>query len=277
MSEKKVGVIGGSSFVGERLKIFLEEKGYIAVLFSRSSADGQISLKSACCEKSVSIQNWICLAPIWVLPSYLPVLERYGVKNLVALSSTSRYSKISSPTSSERHIAEKLIQGEKRVTEWSQSAECRLTILQPTMIYGLKKDKNIARMTGFIDRFGFFPLFGKGAGLRQPIHVDDVACACISALERKGGRGGSYIISGEEVLTYRQMAERIFISLNRKPIFLCCPLWCFSLIIHFLKIFSLYKDLSTGMAARMDMDLNFDHTEAHIDLGFNPRKFDPNS
>ncbi len=64
--------------------------------------------------------------------------------------------------------------GNKQGVEW--------VILRPTLIYGHGRDKNITEIARFIRRFGFFPLLGKANGLRQPIHVEDVAEACFAAL-----------------------------------------------------------------------------------------------
>ncbi len=66
---------------------------------------------------------------------------------------------------------------------WAASHGVEWIILRPTLIYGLGRDKNIAEIARFVRRFGFSPLFGKAKGLRQPLHAQDVAGACIAALD----------------------------------------------------------------------------------------------
>ena len=273
MTEKRVGLIGSSSFVGERARLFLDEKKHQVTAFSRQGGNGTISLYAAVTEPVSTIENWICLAPIWTLPEHLQLLEKHGVKRLVALSSTSRFCKITSPSLSDRELASRLIRGEEQVLNWARSHDCTLVILQPTLIYGLGKDENVSEIARVIQRFGFFPLLGRGVGLRQPVHVDDVAAACISALQVPLGEKCTYVLSGGEVLSYRAMVERIFAALGRRPRFLRCPLIIFSLAIRLANLLPSFKELSTEMAVRMNKDQNFDHAEATGALGFRPRPF----
>jgi len=273
--EKRVALIGAASFVGERLRLLLEKEGYQVTAFSRQGGNGTVSLSAATLESVGTIKNWICLAPIWTLPEHLRLLEPHGGKRLVALSSTSRFSKRTSPSLSDRELAAQLIRGEEQVLDWARSAGCTLVILQPTLIYGLGRDKNVAEIGKFIQRFRFFPLFGQGRGLRQPVHVDDVAAACLSALQLPSGKQRSYILSGQEVLTYRAMVERIFVALGRNPLFLPCPLWLFALAVRFANLVPSFRGLTTEMAVRMNKDQDFDHTEAKADFGFRPRPFHP--
>lgn len=234
-----------------------------------------VSLSAAAAEPLGVIENWVCLAPIWTLPEHFPLLEAHGAKRLVALSSTSRFTKKSSPSSAERELAMQLAKGEEEVLELAGSAGCIPVILQPTLIYGLGKDKNVAEIARFIRRFGFFPLFGEGSGLRQPVHVDDVAAACSAALQMVSVKKSSYVLSGEEVLPYRVMVERIFAGLGRRPFFVRCPLWLFFLAVRIAKLLPSFKGLTTEMAVRMNKDQNFEHTDAKNDLGFSPRSFRP--
>lgn len=105
-------------------------------------------------------------------------------------------------------MAEKFKQAEIDPAEWAKSHSIQYTILRPTMIYGRGLDRNVSQIASIVRRFGFFPLFGPARGLRQPIHVDDVALACVRSLE--GAKSSTYNISGGERLTYREMVIRIF-------------------------------------------------------------------
>ena len=216
---------------------------------------------------------WICVAPIWVLPDYFDLLDSQGACRIVALSSTSRFTKDDSADPEEQAVARRLADAEARVQEWAKSRGVEWTILRPTLIYGFGKDKNIAEIARFIRRFGFFPLFGKANGLRQPIHAADVAGACMAALQAPCATNRAYNISGGETLTYRNMVTRIFTALGHRPYFLAVPLWAFSLAVTMLRPLPRYRKWSTAMAERMNRDLVFDHVEADRDLGFQPRAF----
>jgi len=273
VAEKRVGLIGGRSFVGERLRLLLEADGFETVVFSRQGGEGTISLQTAPGPLVAAIENWFCLAPVWTLPEHLQLLEKYGVKHLVALSSTSRFSKKSSRSLADRTLAARLIEGEHCLREWARSSSCTLVILQPTLIYGLGRDKNVVEIARVIQRFGFFPLLGKGEGLRQPVHVDDVAMACRAALHVR--KQCTYVLSGQEVLTYRSMVARIFAGLGRQPRFIRCPLMFFSLAVRFSALHPSFRGLTTEMAIRMNNDQVFDHDKARAELGFHPRAFHP--
>ena len=279
----RVGVIGATGLIGECLLPLLVEKGYDVVAFSRKSSalrqpkKPNISwryLLAGDLQKKEKIANWIYLAPIWTLPQYFSLLLHYGVRRIVALSSTSRFTKEQSSDEAEKKIADKLAHSEQTLVEWAQKNNLSWTILRPTLIYGLGRDKNISVIIRFIRRFSFFPLLGQAQGLRQPVHARDVALACIAALSTKKAFNRSYNISGGETLTYREMVEKVFQSLGKKPHFLILPLWLFRAGIFTLRFLPRFRHWSAAMAERMTQNLVFDHDEAIRDFGFAPRKFE---
>lgn len=253
---KSVGVFGATSFVGTSLLPLLTKAGFKVTTFSRKTTPSE-----------ENIPSWISLAPIWILPEYFYFLENRGIKRLVVLSSTSRFTK-------EDLVAHQIIESEKLLEEWANKHGVEWIILRPTLIYGYGQDKNISEITRFIKRFYFFPIFGQAKGLRQPIHVDDVAGACFKALQEAHLKNRAYNISGAEILSYRQMVARVFNSLNMQPRFLSVPLWAFSIAVFFMRFIPRYQSWSPAMAERMNRDMVFEHNEAMQDLGFEPRKFE---
>jgi nucleoside-diphosphate-sugar epimerase len=208
-----------------------------------------------------------------VLVEHFSMLEASGARRVVVLSSTSRFTKVGSGDTAENTIAAKLTDSEARVQAWAESHGIEWVILRPTLIYGLGRDKNISEMARFIRRFGFFPVLGKATGLRQPIHAEDVAAACVSALQAHDAANNAYNISGGETLAYRDMIARVFATLGRRPRLLSVPLWAFRLAVSVLRCLPRYRQWSAAMAERMNRDLVFDHSEAARDLGFKPRGF----
>jgi len=274
----KVGVLGASSLVGEAVLAKLSAGGAQVFAFSRSVDERVLNdvqwLNLKTCDPSrVEISTWICVAPIWVLLDYLPMLQTFGAKRVVALSSTSVLTKLTSSSVGDVEVAKRLQRAEKSLLSWLESSDTEGVILRPTMIYGHGKDKNTVEIMRFIKRWGFFPLFGKASGLRQPIHVEDVVDACVAVLESKALPRKVYNISGGEVLPYRVMVERLFDSLGVRRLFLHCPLIIFKLMILLLRSFPRYRQWSAAMAERMNQDLVFEHTEASTDFGYSPRLF----
>ena len=166
-----------------------------------------------------------------------------------------------------------MIDGETRFQAWAESRGIEWVILRPTLIYGIGRDKNISEIACFIRRFGFFPVLGEAKGMRQPIHAEDVATACVSALQATDVANRAYNISGGETLSYRDMVARVFTALGRRPRLATVPLWVFRLAVTTLRCLPRYRQWSAAMAERMNRDLVFDHADAARDLGFKPRTF----
>ena len=276
MTERRVGVLGASSLVGGCLLAVLRKAGLRVVAFSRRAVedgfDGEWR-RLPFSGQTDEIRDWICVAPIWVLPDYLALIEACGARRVVVLSSTSRFTKVDSGDTAEIAIAAKLIDSEARVQAWAESHGIEWVILRPTLIYGLGRDINISEIARFIRRFGFFPVFGRAQGLRQPVHAFDVAAACVAALQAPDAANRAYNLSGGETLAYREMVARVFAALGRRTCLLTVPLWAFRLAVAVLRRLPRYRLWSSAMAERMNRDLVFDHTEAARDLGFKPRGF----
>jgi nucleoside-diphosphate-sugar epimerase len=279
LADGRVGVLGATSLVGACLLPLLIESGAAVIAHSRRaptapgdgvewrqlSDDGEPGVELIPC--------WICVAPVWVLPDYFRLLEAHGARRVVVLSSTSRFTKDDSNDPHEQEVAVRLAAAEARVQQWAESCGVEWVVLRPTLIYGLGRDKNIAEIARFIRRSGFFPVFGKAGGLRQPIHVQDVAGACAAALQAAAVVDRAYNISGGETLSYRAMVLRVFAALGRRPLLLTVPLWAFSLAVIVLRRVPRYRQWSSAMAQRMNRDLVFDHLDAARDFGFKPRAF----
>jgi nucleoside-diphosphate-sugar epimerase len=143
------------------------------------------------------------------------------------------------------------------------------------LIYGAGADRNITDIARFAKRFGAFPILGKGIGLRQPVHVEDLAQACVLAANSPASFKQIYNLSGGETLPYRQMVERVFSAMGKKARIVSIPEPLFWVAIRLVQCFPKYKHLKPEMARRMDHDLCFDHLAAVRDFGYSPRPFSP--
>jgi nucleoside-diphosphate-sugar epimerase len=280
------GLLGARGLVGESLISLLTYQNRDVIAFSRSPSEQKTKGKLRWIQLDnhsdssqdrapfSTIHQWLCVAPIWVLPHYFSILESGGVRRIVTLSSTSRFTKDDSSDPEEQAIAMRLADAEAQVQAWAESHGVEWIILRPTLIYGSGRDKNVSEIARFIRRFRFFPLFGQAKGLRQPIYAQDVASACIAALDSPVAANRAYNLSGAETLTYRDMVTRIFRALKRPVRLLTVPLVFFRLAVATLRLLPRYRHWSPAMAERMNRDLVFDHSEAMRDFGFKPRPFD---
>lgn len=292
MDEPRLGLLGATSLVGECLLPLLTKAGWQVTAFSRraieqvggvvewrqiSPADRQGDVKRADLAEWMreKITCWLCVAPLWVLADYLDILEASGVRRIVAMSSTSRFTKENSPDPAEQAVARRLAEAECHLQTWAETKGVTWVILRPTLIYGRGRDKNVCEIARFIRRFGFFPLLGPAEGLRQPVHAEDLAAACLAALEAPAAANRAYNLCGGETLPYREMVRRVFVTLNRRPRLLKIPLSGFSIMLVVMRLLPRYRHWSGAMAERMNCDLVFDNTDALRDLKFTPRPFHP--
>ena len=287
MAKQVIGVLGATSLVGDHL-LLPESAGCLNadveyVAFSRRSNDPDPMAGRRvtwCClgeqssEKGVrSIECWISLLPIWILPDYFSLLDSCGARRVVVLSSTSRFTKTDSSDPSEQRVAARLAAGEQGLIDWAEKKGIDWVILRPTLIYGSGRDKNISSIAAVIRRCGFFPLLGAAQGSRQPIHASYVAIACLQALRHSGLVNQAYNISGSETLTYKEMVRRVFVAMGREPRFSRVPSVVFRLTLALLHLLPRFRGVTVGMAERMNRDMIFDHSDARRDFGFKPGSF----
>lgn len=279
---RALGVLGATSFVGRRLLPLAAAAGWTVRAYSRRPFAGAASVRSAAVDWAVldqphretpgPIPCWVSLCPLWVLPERLAWLERRGVKRLVAVSSTSRFTKAGSSDPQERETAAALAAAERAVLDWAVDRGVRATILRPTLVYDGRNDRNVAAVAAFIRRRGWFPVLRPATGLRQPVHVDDVAAACLSALPAEPTLD-AYDLSGGETLPYREMVSRVFRSLGKPPRLVAVPVWAVRAAIPLARMLPGFAGISPAVFLRMNEDLVFDHADAARDLGFRPRSF----
>ena len=278
----KIGVFGASSFVGECAIRRLRKDGHHIIAFSRFPHDDktesdvtwvQLSPLVAACREGPPIKNWLCIAPIWALSHYLPMIEGHGARRVVALSSTSLLAKRDSSDQGEQALARGLYEGEQVLRTWAEAKGVEWVILRPTLIYGYGRDKNVTEIIRFVRRWGGFPVMGRADGLRQPVHAEDVAAACVSALTVLAAGNRTYNLSGGETLSYREMVCRVFAAIGKVPHLVTVPRWLFRLAVTALRVVPRYRNWTVDMADRMNRDLVFDHVDAMRDLGFSPRPF----
>lgn len=215
----------------------------------------------------------LSLSPIWLLPQALEALYAAGMRRLVAFSSTSVLTKTASSHPHERDTARRLAQGEQQVRGFCGAHGVAWTILRPTLIYAEGQDQNVSRLASVIRKLGMLPLAGRGEGLRQPVHADDLAWAAIAAAGAAATYEKTYDLPGGETLTYHEMVRRVFEGMGRAPRVLTVPpaLWSVG-----LKLVSpVMPGATAAMGARMSEDLAFDARSAQTDFGWAPRTFRP--
>lgn len=214
----------------------------------------------------------ISLLPLWLIPPLLPQLQ--GCQHLIALSTTSIFSKSDSPNPEERKLIKIIKAAEKKIIQTLTVTKVPWTILRPTLIYDGQYDQNITAIAKFIQRWQILPVASPAKGLRQPVHADDVAAAVVAAIKNPSSYSRSFNLGGGEILTYRQMVQRIFQAMENPSRILPLPLKAILLICWLLKAVT-EDGPNTAMFIRMNQDLVYDLRNARQSLNYKPRPFQP--
>ena len=217
----------------------------------------------------------IHLAPLPLLPAWLEALSAVGVGRVLAFGSTSRFTKLASPAAAERQLAASLAGAEALVMQTCERLGLPWVLLLPTMIYSLGHDGNITKLDRLIRRFGVLLLPGQGKGLRQPVHADDLARACLQLLGRPEAWNRRYELSGGQTLSYRRMLEALFQRRGLSPRVYPVPAVIWRPLLALLRLWPAYREFNAAMAARVDIDMCFDHDQATCAFGYAPRAFEP--
>jgi nucleoside-diphosphate-sugar epimerase len=284
-------VTGGTGLVGRHLVPMLVERGFTVQAVSRRSRPGPAGggpsggvhwvamdledPRDVPGRRAGAMRPAACLfhlAPIWLLPSWLSVAAEAGVLRLVALSSTSRFTKRRSSSARERETARRLAEAEEAVESGCRERGIRWTVLRPTLVYG-GADRNVSEIARFVRRFGFFPIAGEGVGRRQPVHAGDLARACLAVLDRSATFDRAYDTPGGETLAYGEMVSRIARGVGRKPRLLRLPLPLLRGALGLASRLPGLRHLTPDVADRMEVDLVFDGSHARRDFGYDPRPF----
>ena len=219
----------------------------------------------------------VSVLPLTLLAAVLPRLA--GARALIAVGSTSLFSKADSDEAKDRATAGKLGQAEAALAAWAAREGVPWTVLRPTLVYDGFGDRNIARMIRTVRRLRVLPIARPSHGLRQPIHADDIATAILNGLDNPRAAGRAFNIAGGEVLTYRAMAERVFTSQGLPPRFVTLPVPWLRLAFGAATRMGLLRETGFGSAvfARMNQDLVFDVAAGLDVLDYAPRGFAPPS
>lgn len=275
-------VTGASSFVGRYLLQAIEGRWPRVILISRKArtapAPGFSWVAGDLVEDKLKVpqaEAAIHLAPLPLLPRHIPYLQSVGVKQVVAVGTTSRFTKAGSSSKLDRRIVAVYSRAEDEFASLCDRYHLAWTLLRATVLYDGRSDKNICTIARVIRRWGFFPVVGAARGLRQPLHAQDLAVACAAVLDQPRTIGRSYNLAGAERLTYWAMVERIFQAMGRHPRIVVVPRGVFRIVLACAALHPRYRYLTSDMADRMNHDMVFDISDAQRDFGFAPRPFRP--
>lgn len=275
-------VFGASGQVGTPLLARLAREGWqvravsrqsradaLGVQWSRGDLDGVEALPPKVdaifsCGPLDLFSRWHADAPV-------------AAPRVVAFGSTSASSKQASSDEHERDLATRLLDAEALLFATGKRECAAITVLRPTLIYGAGRDQSLTRIAALAQRWGRFVLPRHADGLRQPVHVDDLAVAAWMACHADASHGRSYDLPGGETLAYREMVRRVLACLQPPPSLHELPLPMFRGVMVAAQARGIAVDLTPAALARMREDLVFDLEPARRDFAYAPRRFTPDA
>jgi len=272
-------VIGATGVVGGFLLRSLIARGERPFAMSRTpqSADSARWIVGDLTQpeqlKIPAVATLYCTADASLLAAVLDRFCTPGLKRVVVFSSTSVMTKIDSEITAERKALARLAEAEQEIAATCEANKVEWTILRPTLIYAEGSDTNITPLSRLIRRFGFMPLVGGAAGLRQPVHAEDLAEGAIAAAASPAAANQTYLLAGLDTISYREMIGRIFDGMKLPRRMLPIPAWLWRAA--FLAAKPLYPTANVAMGIRMMKDMTFDASPAVKDFGWKPRPFHP--
>jgi uncharacterized protein YbjT (DUF2867 family) len=192
---------------------------------------------------------------------------------VVAFGSTSGQVKQESGDAAERDLSRRLREAEATVLQAAAARNAAATVLRPTLVYGAGRDRTLTEIASLARRAGVFVLPRSACGLRQPVHVQDLADAALAVLAAPATAGRSYDLGGGEVLDYTAMVRRVLASVAPRPRLLRVPHAAFVLALALAHRAGRLRGMGSGALQRMAEDLVFDLEPARRDFGYAPRAF----
>lgn len=273
-------VFGGSGQIGQRVCADLLRAGWCVDAVSRQAqtpSDGLRWIRGDLQHSEPLPGRADAIFSCGPLDHFARWYAAAGVESprVVAFGSTSIGVKRDSIDAQERDVAARLQHAETGLFSAAALRGAQATVLRPTLVYGAGRDKTLTQIAALARRTGFFVLPRNAIGLRQPVHVQDLADAALAVVDATATHGRSYAMPGGETLTYSAMVARTLAALTPPARLLRVPAALFGLALLGARKLGKLQGLNDAAVARMGEDLVFDPAPAQQDFDYRPRPFRP--
>lgn len=273
-------VFGGTGQIGVPVITRLRAQGWRVSAVSRQAAHDEPGLSwlqgefDAMPSLPSQVEAVVSCGPLDGFARWLARNELRAPR-IVAFGSTSVRVKQNSPDDDERDVAQRLQHAEDLLMATGHARGTPVTVLRPTLVYGAARDATLSRIAQVAHRMRVFPLPRRATGLRQPVHVDDLADAALACLARPATAGRAYDTPGGEDVTYREMVRRVLHALEPPARLLELPTPIFDIVRRAAQSRGMAAGFTDAALDRMRRDLVFDRAPAQADFDYAPRPFNP--
>jgi len=272
-------VTGGSGFLGGYVLREAARRGHKTVALARSEAAAVAVASHGALPVSGDLNEHFSLAeafaanPYDVLvnlaslgfghgPTIVDAAERASIGRAVFVSTTAVTTNLPATSKRVRLAAERRI----------ASSDLNWTIIRPTMIYGDPGDRNLSRLLQLLCRTPVLPV-PAGTRLQQPVHVEDVADAVLTAAERADAAGRTYDVAGPKPLTFTELLRTSARAVASRTRFLPVPLSPVIAAARGYELLSKNPRIRSEQLRRLAEDKAYAIDDAARDLDYVPRPF----
>ena len=195
------------------------------------------------------------------LPNLLSqIAKKHKIQKLIHLSSLGIENALDS------YYAKSKLEGEKKIKNNFE----KFVILKPSIVYSVD-DKFTTRFMTLLSRLPIMPLYYNGNTKFNPIHVSDLVDIILNTVENENNNLVLECI-GPEILTFKEIIEKILISIQKKRFLIPVPIQIASLTAKLLQL--LPNPLLTEDQLKL---LKYDNVstglyKTNFDFGFNTKK-----
>ena len=216
-------------------------------------------------ESMKDVQTVVHIATIFGSNNVIEAAISNHVRWAILVHTTGRFSKYKSASEEYIKIEEDILKLRDKIG---------ITVLRPTMIYGSSRDRNMYKLVDYLYRYKFFPMFGEGQNLMQPVHARDLGNSYYDViLNKEKTLNKEYNLSGKSPIKYIDLVECVSKTLGRKNIIVKIPL---GISVFAAKIYNAITKkaiISVEQVLRMQEDKVFDYSSAKEDFNYNPISF----
>lgn len=238
MAAAKVTVFGGTGFLGRRIVSTLLEAGHAVRVVTRSPERGnpawadRVELIAADVRDPAAVARALEGADAVVNAVALYVeapgldfesVHVDGATNVAQAAQAQdgrrliHVSGIGANETSPSAYVRARARGERAAREACPNA----VLLRPSVLFG-PNDSFLSTLAA-VTRLPLVPLFGRGKTRLQPVHVEDVAMAVVSAMDDPAAAGRTFELGGAGVYSYREILEQVLAELGRRRLLVPVP------------------------------------------------------
>ena len=151
------------------------------------------------------------------------ICEKHKLKQFIHLSA------LGIDKAKDSNYAKSKLEGEKNITNNFPTA----TILRPSVIYSVDDNFTTNIMT-LLNLFPFFPIYYNGETKFSPMHVSDMSEIIYKIIDRNICSETIECV-GPEVMTFKEILEKLLILIDKKKILIPLPLTMAKLFAFFLE------------------------------------------